>query len=141
METLDINYLAIGVCGVLSMVVGAVWYGPLFGRVWMNIVGVSPDDEAKRKEMQKGAGPLYGVQLLLTLFQVLVLAHLIADTSRVSGVERSLWIWGAFVMPTLAGASMWTMDSRKIKWARFGIQSGYQLVMFGIYGTILYLWE
>ncbi|MBN2344017.1 MAG: DUF1761 domain-containing protein [Deltaproteobacteria bacterium] len=140
METLEVNYIAIIVGAVASMVVGAVWYGPLFGRIWMNIVGVNPEDEERRKEMQKGAGPLYLIQFLLTLFQVLVLAHLIADTQRVGGIERALWIWGAFVVPSLAGAAMWTMDATKIKWARFLIQGGYQLVMFAIYGALLQFW-
>ncbi len=60
---MEINYLAILVCGVLSMVIGAIWYGPLFGKKWMEICGVNADDLNARKEMQKGAAPLYAVQL------------------------------------------------------------------------------
>lgn len=48
----------------------------------MEIVGVDPAELEARNKMQKSAGPLNGVQFLLTLFQVLVLAHLIADTQR-----------------------------------------------------------
>ncbi|MBN2524787.1 MAG: DUF1761 domain-containing protein [Deltaproteobacteria bacterium] len=140
MEPLDINYWAIGVGAVLSMVVGAIWYGPLFGRLWMNIIGVTPEGEVARKEMQKGAGPLYLIQFVLTLFQVLVLAHLVADTTRVGGLARALWIWAAFIVPTLAAGAMWNMDSTKIKWSRFLIQGGYQLVMFAIYGALLQFW-
>jgi len=139
MET--VNYAAILVGVVLSMVVGGIWYGPLFGKKWMEIIGVDASDADAMKKMQKSAGPLYGVQFILTLFQVLVLAHLIADTTRVGGLERSLWIWGAFVIPALAGATMWTNDSAKMRWARFLIQSGYQLVMFAIYGLLLQYWK
>lgn len=141
MDELLINYWAIGVGAVASMVVGGIWYGPLFGRKWMTIIGVTPEDEAARKEMQKSAGPLYLIQFVLTLFQVLVLAHLIADTTRVGGIERALWIFAAFVVPTLAGSAMWNNDKTKIKWARFLIQGGYQLVMFAIYGALLQFWK
>jgi len=139
METL--NYLAIITGAALSMVIGGIWYGPLFGKKWMEIIGVNPADSDAKKKMQKTAGPLYAVQFILTLFQVLVLAHLIADTTKVGGLERALWIWGAFVIPTLAGAVMWTNDKGKMKWSRFLIQGGYQLVIFIVFGLLLQFWK
>lgn len=141
METITVNYWAIASGAVLSMIIGAIWYGPLFGNKWMEIVGVNPADLEARKKMQKTAGPLYAVQFILTLFQVLVLAHLVADTKLVGGLERSLWIWAAFIIPTLAGAVMWTNESSKLKWARFLIQGGYQLVMFIVFGLLLQFWK
>lgn len=141
METISINYFAIVVGAVLSMVIGTIWYGPLFGRKWGEIVGVDMNDVEAMKKMQKSAMPLYLVQFVLTLFQVLVLAHLIADTTRVGGLERSIWIWGAFVIPTLAGAVMWTNEASKMKWARFLIQGGYQLVIFVVFGILLQFWK
>ncbi len=141
METLSINYLAVVIGAVLSMAIGALWYGPLFGKKWLEIVGATSLDLEARKQMQKNAMPLYLVQFVLTLFQVLVLAHLIADTTRVGGLERALWIWGAFVIPTLAGAVIWTNESGKMKWARFLIQGGYQLVIFIVFGLLLQFWK
>jgi len=136
----SVNYLAIVAGAVLSMILGAIWYGPLFGKKWMEIIGVDPTDAEAKKKMQKSAGSLYAVQFLLTLFQVLVLAHLIADTVTVGGLERSLWIWAAFVVPTMAGAVMWTNQSKKLKWARFLIQGGYQLLLFIVFGLLLQFW-
>jgi hypothetical protein len=141
METLSVNYWAIGSGAILSMIIGGIWYGPLFGKKWIQLVGVNPDDVAARKKMQKSAGPLYAVQFLLTLFQILVLAHLVADTQIAGGLERSIWIWAAFVIPTLAGAVMWTNERGQLKWTRFLIQGGYQLVMFIIFGLLLQFWK
>lgn len=141
METLTVNYWAILAGAVLSMIIGAVWYGPLFGKKWMELNGVSSLSEEEMKKMQKAAGPLYLAQFLLTLFQVLILAHLVADTKLVGGLERSLWIWAAFVIPTLAGAVMWTSEKSKFKWSRFLIQSGYQLVIFTVFGLLLQFWK
>ena len=141
METLSVNYFAIVVGAVLSMAIGAVWYGPLFGKKWLEIVGATAEDLEARKKMQAAAGPLYVVQFVLTLFQVLVLAHLIADTTRVGGLERSLWIWAAFVIPTLAGAVMWTNEEGRRKWARFLIQGGYQFTIFIVFGLLLQFWK
>ncbi|MBP6889436.1 MAG: DUF1761 domain-containing protein [Candidatus Moranbacteria bacterium] len=141
MEPLSVNYAAIGVGAVLSMVLGTIWYGPLFGKRWSKIIGATTDDLEARKKMQREAGPLYVVQFVLTLFQVLVLAHLVADTLRAGGLERSLWIWAAFVIPTLAGSVMWTNEKGQQKWARFCIQGGYQMVMFILYGLLLQFWK
>jgi hypothetical protein len=62
------------------MVIGAVWYGPLFGKKWMEIIGVSTEDSEANKKMQKAYMPRY------------VLAHLIADTTKVGGTERALLV-------------------------------------------------
>lgn len=136
----QINYLAVLVCAVLSMVLGFVWYGPLFGKKWMEIIKADPNDLERRKEMQKAAGKLYVVQFLLTLFQVWVLASYIVGWNDGLEVERAIWIWAGFVLPTVAGAAMWNNDSAKISWARFLIQGGYQLILFVMFGIVLGAW-
>ncbi|MBI4433400.1 DUF1761 domain-containing protein [Candidatus Uhrbacteria bacterium] len=136
-----INYWAVLVCAVLAMVAGSIWFGPIFGKKWMEIVGVKPEDLEKRKEMQKHAGPLYGIQFILVLFQAYVLAHYIAGWKEASGLENAMWIWAAFVMPIVAGSAMWNNDARRIAWARFLIQAGYQLVLFVLFGLILGAWR
>src|SRR3989338_8243854 len=137
---MEINYWAVLVCGVLAMVLGGVWYGPMFGKKWMEIVCADKMDIERRKEMMKGVWKLYLTQFILTLFQVYVLAYYIAGWKEASGLENSLWIWAAFIMPTVAGASMWNNDSAKISWARFLIQGGYPLVLFVMFGLILGAW-
>jgi len=129
-----INYWAVLICAVLSMVIGYVWYGPLFGRKWMKIVGVTPADIEARKQMQKGVGKLYFVQFLLSLFQVWVLAYYIGD------FKDAIWIWAGFIIPVVAGTAMWNNDSSKIAWTRFLIQAGYQLILFIVFGLILTIW-
>lgn len=138
---MQINYLAVLVCAALSMVIGAIWYGPLFGKKWMEIVGATNMDKEARKKMQKQAAPLYVIQFILSLFQVYVLAYYIAGWKDASGLENSLWIWAAFVMPIVAGGAMWNNDSRAISWARFLIQAGYYLVLFAVFGLVLGMWK
>lgn len=136
-----VNYWAVLVCGLLSMGIGAIWYGPLFGKKWMEICGATFEDLEARKKMQKAAGPLYVVQFLLALLQIWFLATYITGWGAPIAVLKAFGIWLAFVMPTVAGASMWNNDSSKIKWARFLIQSGYQLVNFIVFGLLLGMWN
>ena len=141
MEQLAINYWAVLVCGILAMVIGFVWYGPLFGKKWIEIVGMNYENEDKRKEMMKESRKLYVTQFILTLFQVWVLAYYIEGWKGASGLVNALWIWSAFVVPTVAGACMWTAEAPKIKWARFLIQAGYQLMVFVVFGFVLQTWK
>lgn len=138
---MDINYLAVIVCAVLSMVTGYVWFGPMFGKKWLEVIKAKPEDLAARKEMQKKAGPLYGVQFVLSLFQIWILAQFISGSLEGMGLTNSLWIWAGFVMPTIAGASMWNNDSAKVSWTRFWLQSVYQLLNFVIFALVLSFWK
>ncbi len=122
------------------MVVGYVWYGPLFGKKWLEIIGATALDKEGREKMQKEAMPLYGIQFVLSLLQLYILAHFIKGWTEVSGVENALWLWLGFVVPTLAGGAMWNNNPNRIKLSMFLIQAGYQLVMFVIYGYALGVW-
>ncbi len=137
---MGINYWAIIVCAVLSMIIGSIWYGPLFGKLWMRLCGMNEMDSSKKKEMQKKMMPLYLVQFVLTLFQLFVLTYL-TGFSVLGGIFSALWVWAGFVMPTLAGTSMWSSEPRAMAWKRFFIQAGYQLVVFIVFGAILGGWH
>ena len=138
---MEINYLAVLVCAVLAMVIGALWYGPLFGNMWLRVIGATEMDLATRAAMQKKAMPLYVVQFLLTLFQVFVLAEQMAWGGwKPQTLGVSIFIFLGYVMPTIAASCMWNNDSRKIAWTRFLIQAGYQLVVFVLFGLILQMW-
>lgn len=143
---MEINYWAILACAALSMVTGAIWYGPLFGKTWMRVLKINPEDLARRKEMQAKAGPLYLVQFLLSLFQIWALAHFLqgwglrTQVPPPSSLENAVVIWAAFIMPTIAGSCMWNNDSAKVSWTKFGLQAGYQLVNFVLFAFILGMW-
>jgi hypothetical protein len=137
----EINYLVILACGVLSMVVGFVWYGPLFGKQWMHLIGVDPNDQAAKAQMQKGMWSTMAVQMATTLFLVWVLyIYLVAAAEDMSMMSNALWIWAGFVVPTLASTVLWTNESTKDKWTRFLIQAGYNLVMFAAFAYIIMTW-
>ena len=137
---METSFLPVLACGVLSMVIGSIWYGPMFGKKWMGICKVNPEDVAARKKMQKEAAPLYLVQFLITLFQAFVLYRYMVSINSWGGFEsnisHSLIIVFAFVIPTVAGSSMWNNDTSDVKWSRFLIQSGYQVVQFVMFALV-----
>lgn len=127
---ITINYLAILVSAVIAMIIGALWYGPIFGKKWRKVSG-----------KKKGAKGLYITQFLVTLFQVWVLASFIGGWDDFDNVKNILWIWAGFIIPTIAAGAMWDNDSKKVQWTRFLIQGGYQLIIFAVFGFILTNWK
>lgn len=140
-KIMDFNYPAIIVSAILAIIVAAIYYGPIFGNLWLKVIGADVKDLKARKKMQKQAMPLYVISVVLTLFQVWVLAWYLAALPGYAGWVHSLWIWGGFVIPTLAATIMWTNKSNKIKITQFLLQAGYQLIIFIMFGLILQYWK
>ncbi len=140
---LEVNWLAIIVCGVAAMVIGMIWHSQaLFGHMYMKALGadmnMSPE---KIKEIQKKMWSLYITQFVLVLLQAYVLFHYIVGAADVmTPVSNALWIWLGFVLPTVAGASMWSARPRKDAWTIFLISAGYNLALFIVFALIIGAW-
>ena len=73
MKFMGVNLWAVLVSALATMAVGFVWYSPLlFARPWMVLMGYDPNDKAKTAEMQKSAGPSYGLSLVASLVSAVV---------------------------------------------------------------------
>src|SRR5205814_1703579 len=97
---------------VASMVIGSIWYGPLFGKMYISLMGMdkkSPEEQAK---MKKGMMLMYLWQFIAPLVMFYVLADLIvwyygSMMSAKSGVIMAFWIWIGFVVPLKLGDALW----------------------------------
>lgn len=136
-----INYLAVIVSTILSMILGFLWYGPLFGKPWMTLMGITKESMSGN---QKGMGKTYALMALGSLITVFVLAHVVVFASAytntvgwMAGVSAAFWSWIGFVAPISMGTVLWEGKP----WKLWLINSSYYLVSFIISGTILALWK
>lgn len=146
MEIIVINWWAIIVAAVASMILGSIWYGPFFGKTWMKIMGTDPNlSPEQKKAMQKGVMPLYFLQFILSIVTLYILAHYIAGwqpkPGAWGGIINGLWIWLGFIMPTIAGGAMWSGKPKNLAWSMFFINAGYNIVLYVIFGAILGGWQ
>lgn len=95
----DIHWLAVGLSTVAAFIVGAIWYGALFGQSWKKELGVVSD---LREEPP--VWMLFGGNFLLLLASAFMLGHMFAR----NGVDRTeifLMMSGGvalfFVLPAL----------------------------------------
>ncbi len=135
-----VNYLAIFIAAVGSMVIGYLWYGPLFGKMWMKEMGISK--EKMTKAMKKNMAT-YGLMFVGSLVMALVLARATVFASaylRVNGLSAGLmsgfWNWLGFVAPVTLGSLLWEGKSIKL-WI---LNNGYYLVTLLVMGAIIAVW-
>jgi len=91
----QVNYWAVLLAGVSSMVIGMVYYGDVvFGKTWKALSGV--DTKKFEKKMPK-LMPLMFLAALLTAYilaHVMYMAHAFYHYSWLStGVTTALWLW------------------------------------------------
>jgi hypothetical protein len=135
-----VNLWAVLGSAAATMVIGFLWYSPfLFGKLWMVLMGYDPNDKAKIAEMQKKAGPLYGISMLASLLSAFVLGKIIYNLAIATwpyGMKVGFAVWAAFVATVQLTDTLFGKRPFKL----FLINAGYQLVCYLVMGAILGQW-
>lgn len=141
MTPVPVNYLAVIVAALISMAVGFLWYGPLFGKIWMKENGWNP-------EKLKGMKPpnmtkQYSIQFVGALFMSYVLASALLFASSylgTSGISAGLmvgfWNWLGFIAPV----TLVTVLYERKSWKLWFLNNSYYLVSLILMGILLALW-
>ncbi len=134
-----INYLAVLVSALATIVVGFLWYSPLlFGKLWMKLSMISNADIKKAK--QKGMTASYLLMIISTLLMSYVLAVFLDYANAltpVAGLATGVLLWLGFVVPLLLGSVLWEGKS----WKLYMLNVAYYLVVLIIMGAILGGWQ
>ncbi len=112
-----INYLAVVVSAVVAMAIGAIWWGPLFGKEWIAANGLDKLSHEKQAEMKRSMGGLYVQQFLLSIISAVVLVtviHMTNSTGAVAGIKVAVMLWLGFVLPVQYGQKLWGNKSYRI---------------------------
>jgi len=138
---IPINLLTVIGAAAAAIVLGFLWYGPVFGKKWMQESGLTEDKMNAAKA--KGMGKTYAIMVVSTIIMSYVLAHSLLfantylNTSGVSaGLQAGFWNWLGYVAPVSLGAVLWDGKS----WIYWFITAGYYLVSLLVMGVILALW-
>lgn len=105
----EVNYLAVFLAGVSSMVVGSIWYArSVFGNTWGKLAKVKMDNDYSGSQM----GLLLGKTFLASLVTAYVLAHVSYLSNQFfqndflqDAVTTAFWVWLGFT-----ALRFWTHD-------------------------------
>ena len=128
MHFMGVNLWAVLACAVATMVAGFLWYSPiLFAKPWMVLMGYDPNDKAKIAEMQKSAGPSYGLSFVASLAAAFVLGKIIAIStikSPVYGMKLGFAVWLGFVTTVQLTNALFSRQPNKLYSHQYGISIG-----------------
>jgi hypothetical protein len=131
----DVNYWAVLVSAMSAFVVGWIWYGPLFGKIWMKLTGFT---EEELKEGNISMPVMLLLNYIATALAAFAIAILIGSEANIG--------FGIF-----AGAMIsvfWIATNRlndvlyeRKPWGLYFIHVGYNLIIYTIIGAILATWH
>ena len=95
-----VNYLAVLLAGLSTMVVGSIWYTPkVFGNIWMKMTGV----KMGRKMTGMQTFLMFGGVFVASLISAYVLAHVaylshsfFGGNFLVNSLSTAFWLWLGF---------------------------------------------
>jgi hypothetical protein len=127
------NLLAILVAALSGFLIGGIWYGPLFGKIWQREAGVS-------QEAMGGTSPykLFGLTFLFNVLSAVFLGHLLAST----GVSKphvimmiSVGVAIGFIIPAVGTNYLFGRKSGTL----FAIDAGYWIVFYAAMAGVFVL--
>jgi cytochrome c biogenesis factor len=129
-----VNFLAVAAATVASYILGAIWYGAIFSKLWVKLTGVTDMKPA----------PLNIILVLLASFlMAYVLDHSIIfgdyylkASGITGGLEGAFFLWLGFV----ATVTLCTKLYEKKPWGLWLLDNGFWLIAMMVMATILSVW-
>jgi sterol desaturase/sphingolipid hydroxylase (fatty acid hydroxylase superfamily) len=136
MDFSSINWLAVVLCLVVSMVIGGVWFSPkVFFKQWWKAVGKTDED---MQNMQKASSAsmmaTWGGTMLASVVQAIFMGFMtntMGATDWSSGAMAGFWLWLGFLAP--ASLTNKLFADRAPAWF---YEAGNHLVTFLVMGAI-----
>lgn len=97
---MEVNLIAVLAATVAMFAAGAIWYMPLFGKMWGEMFGFDKLSEKEQKKMQAEMGPYYIGQVIVTILTAFVLAKAMVALPDVSPYKIAFCAWLGFMVPT-----------------------------------------
>jgi hypothetical protein len=135
MENIYINHLAVVVCAVANLALGALWYSPiLFYKGWSRETNLSEEQLAKSNPAKT-----YGLAFLFSLVMSYNLAFFLGDANTTAAWGATAGFLAGFGWSMLIFAVIALFEQRS--WKYIFINGGFITVYFTLIGFILGIWR
>ena len=128
----SVNWLAVLVGTVLSMALGALWYGPLFGQYWLKLIG--------KTEEELESNPMMYVKTAVAAFVGMLVLNLVVVAFGATDILSGL-IAGGFIFLGIGATTTFVYTnfegpSEKV----WFLYVAYHLVVYLIMGAVFAIW-
>lgn len=115
----EVNYWAVLLAAISSMVVGALWYSSVgFGEVWMKLAKI---DRKELEKNRKNSPIMYLYVFVASLITAYILAHVtflshrfFHDTYATDAVITAFWLWLGFTATRILTHDIFEMRRKKL---------------------------
>jgi hypothetical protein len=137
----SINWLAVVVCVIVSMIVGSLYFNPkTFFPAWWKAIGKTDKDSPQMSNM----GMVWGLTILASFVQAIFMALMVNAMGSMtpggatlgSGAMAGLILWLGFVVPSSLTNKIFANQLKA--WV---IEIGNHLITFVLFGAILGAWH
>ncbi|MBM9502329.1 DUF1761 domain-containing protein [Leptospira sp. 201903071] len=142
---LNINYLAVLAAVVANFIIGSLWYGPIFGKLWMKEMGIPADFKPDQKEMYRAMGMMV-IGSFLTAYVLFYTTNVWRASSWHAGEDSPAYVYGFF-----SGFYTWlgfyvplcinSVAFEGRSWKFFSIGAGYYFISLQTVAMILSYWR
>ena len=142
---IELNYLAITAAVIANFILGALWYGPLFGKAWAKEVGIGDSNMPSKNDMMRA--------MILTVIGAFLTAYVISHSSAVwrpsvwnAGPDGEAWsygfytgffVWIGYYVPQILNL----VGFERRSWKFFAINGGYAFISLQIVAMIVSFWR
>ena len=135
----EINWLAVLVAGFAMFMIGGVWYGAVFAKLWQRLHGYT-DEQVKAMQKARPPQVFFSIMIVAYLLGALVMSVFVVNLNLRGAFGGA--VFGAFLW-LFATTAIGLTDhiSRTRPFAAYMLDSAYQLVAFIAAGAILAAWR
>lgn len=132
----NLNFPAVFVSALSSFIVGWLWYGPIFGKKWMELNGFDPEEMRKQKWLPFPL--ILGINYFATVLAAFSLAMFLgAESDAVFGIFAGLMIAIFWIATSRLNDVLYERKPMGLFW----INVGYNVVIYVIMGAIIGAWH
>lgn len=131
-----LNYWAVLAAAVANIVIGSLWYGPVFGAKWRSYLDLSMDDMHKMPLTAKQAMGFGMITALVMSFVTAQLVFALGVVTTLEAVMLAFWLWLGFAATLSAGSFLW--EGRPV--GLFFLNAAHWFVSFQVMTIILAWW-
>ena len=128
----NINWLSVLISAISAFFLGGIWYGPFFGKAWMEAFGFK-EPELNERHLPK----VFGVSLILAFMAALTLEMFIGPQANLVYGGMAGFLAGFGWVATMLGI-LYLFENRSLK--AYLINAGYCTIALTLMGLILGAW-
>tara|TARA_B100000315_G_C14350442_1_gene483739 strand:+ start:388 stop:786 length:399 start_codon:yes stop_codon:yes gene_type:complete len=128
-----VNNIAVLVAAIGSMVVGMLWYGPLFGQKWVKLMGWNKAEAKKKQEAGKKSLVYAFIGTLVTAYVLAMFIGNLGASGPRAGAIVGFWIWLGFLATSQVGRVLWEGSPKQL----YYLNTFFNLVNLAVMGAII----